>query len=63
MPNQCSGQDATDPWMDGYEAAIQDVIELLDQFDIRRTSLTAPLLLGFRANVEDLKASRNSKAA
>ena len=32
-------------------------------FDIRRSSLTAPLLLGFRDDVEDLKAKESPRAA
>lgn len=63
MPGQSSGTHPSEPWRVGYEAAIEDVLALLDEFDIRRSSLTAPLLLGFRADVVDLKSQRSSRAA
>jgi hypothetical protein len=51
------------PWQAGYDAAIDDVMALLDEFDIRRSSLTGPLMYGLRENVDELRSDRRTNAA
>ena len=63
MDDERTEERRSDDWFSGYQAAVDDVLAMLDEFDLRRSSLTSRLILRLRADVAGLIRRRVNSAA